>query len=517
MATPVSSSAASAIPGVEDRRKAGLAHLLFYPSLADILLIVLEAILFMSGVGWAALLSDGDTGWHIRTGEHILQTHAVPERDLFSAIGRDAPWYAWEWLADVIFALLHNWAGLKGVVLLSGLFGAATVMVLFRHMLWKGAELHVSVLVAILAADALSFHFLARPHMFTTLLVAVTLWMLDWDASRHSRLIWLLVPITVIWTNLHGGFLVLLAAIGAYGAGAILRSDKAGALRYAVLGLACAAATLLNPYGWKLHYHMWHYLRAEWLVERISEFQSPTFRGGQSIRFEVLLFLGLVIALELLRKRRYQDVLLLLVWAHAALVSARHITIYVIAAAPLIAEQASRLWIFWAGDRARDSVPGIVRELSRDMRPLAMRFSLWTPAFIAFVALGPVSGAWPSDFPKTFPGPLVSRNIRLLAAPGQTGPILSSDLWSGYLEYRLYPQRRTFIDGRSDFFGPAILDEYICIRAACDKSDALLARYAFRFALIPPDWPLASAMKRSSNWALKDRDETALLFERRGL
>src|SRR5260370_26826268 len=87
------------------------------PSISDILFVVILCMLFMSGSGWSDLLADSDTGWHIRTGEYILKTHAVPVWDLFSFTAPGTHWYAWEWLADVVFAALHHVAGFKGVVL----------------------------------------------------------------------------------------------------------------------------------------------------------------------------------------------------------------------------------------------------------------------------------------------------------------------------------------------------------------------------------------------------------------
>src|SRR5690349_5835219 len=99
---------------------AGSIKRLLLPSISDVLYIVFLFLLFMFATDWSTLLGDGDTGWHIRTGEYILRTHTVPVRDLFSSTAPGTPWYAWEWLADVLFAALHNMAGLKGVVLFSG-------------------------------------------------------------------------------------------------------------------------------------------------------------------------------------------------------------------------------------------------------------------------------------------------------------------------------------------------------------------------------------------------------------
>jgi hypothetical protein len=87
---------------------------LFMPSLSDVLFLVLISILFLSGAGWSGLLADGDTGWHIRTGQYILETHAVPVWDLFSYAAPGTHWYAWEWLADVVFAMCHQMAGPEG-------------------------------------------------------------------------------------------------------------------------------------------------------------------------------------------------------------------------------------------------------------------------------------------------------------------------------------------------------------------------------------------------------------------
>src|SRR5579862_1096568 len=264
------------------------------PSLSDSLFVALIWLLFISGAGWETLLGDADTGMHIRTGDWILARHAVPVRDPFSFTAPETPWYAWEWLGDVAFASAHRLAGLKGVVLFSGVIICLAITILFRHMIWRGAGIPAAFLMSLLAADALRLHFLARPHIFTTLLAVVTLWMLDHDRAKPGRAIWLLVPIAALWVNLHGGFLVLIVALGAYTAAALLRRETSRVWRYGALTAACSIATLANPYGWRLHQHVWTYLRSDWLLKSIDEFQSPVFRSEQSFKFEILLFLGLV-------------------------------------------------------------------------------------------------------------------------------------------------------------------------------------------------------------------------------
>src|SRR2546423_1510573 len=76
------------------------------------------------------------------------------------------------------------------------------------------------------------------------------------------------------------------------------------ALRYAYLAAACAAASIVNPYGIGLHRHLSEYLRSDWIKNAIQEFQSPSFRSETMLQFEGLLFLGLVAASALVRRRR---------------------------------------------------------------------------------------------------------------------------------------------------------------------------------------------------------------------
>src|SRR5438270_6772988 len=121
----------------------GLAGILT-PSLTDIFFAAVLLWLFIGG-GGQSLLGDGDTGWHIRTGDYILQTHAVPHQDIFTFTRPDAPWFAWEWLTDVLFSQVHHAWGVKGVSLLAGIALCAMATVLFCHMLWSGGNLFLAL------------------------------------------------------------------------------------------------------------------------------------------------------------------------------------------------------------------------------------------------------------------------------------------------------------------------------------------------------------------------------------
>ncbi len=114
------------------------------PSFADVFFLVLLGILAFSAAG-NALLYDADTGWHIRNGEIILATHAVPRTDSFSYTRAGQAWYAWEWLYDMVIAAIHHLAGLNGVVLYTAAIIAATFAHLFNFILSRSGSFVVAV------------------------------------------------------------------------------------------------------------------------------------------------------------------------------------------------------------------------------------------------------------------------------------------------------------------------------------------------------------------------------------
>jgi hypothetical protein len=99
-----------------------------------------------------------------------------------------------------------------------------------------------------------------------------------------------------------------------------------------------------------------------------------------------------------------------------------------------------------------------------------------------------------------------------LEKAGLYGGVFTEDLWGGYLIYREYPRGRVFIDGRSDFYGAEFAGKYIKAMGAQAGWERYLSRYGVETVLLPPDAPLAGALKQSSAWHLIYDDGVALIF-----
>ena len=103
-------------------------------------------------------LADPDIGWHIRTGEQILITHTLPRTDPYSSTMQDQPWFAWEWLYDLVLGILHHLCGLNGVVWLCAGVVASTFTLLLSQLVKRGTGLLAAIVLVLLAEGAATIH-----------------------------------------------------------------------------------------------------------------------------------------------------------------------------------------------------------------------------------------------------------------------------------------------------------------------------------------------------------------------
>ncbi|HZQ21936.1 MAG TPA: hypothetical protein VFA89_03985 [Terriglobales bacterium] len=504
------------------------------PPLSDVAFLIPILVLFWctTGVGW--LLTDSDTGWHVRVGEWILRNGRVPAVDIFSFTKPGCPWFAWEWLSDVLMAAVHHVAGLRGIVLLSLVLLGLTSACTYRNTVVESGHRLSAIVLTSLAMAASTIHWLARPHLITPLLAAVFSGILiRVQRDGKTRLLLVLPPLTILWVNLHGGFFVGIVLLITYALGSIvedlIQEDRfcvqTRAKNYALTAVACLVASLINPYGYRLHIHVAQYLGASFYIQRISEFQSADFHSFSAAYFETLLVLAIAAAFWHFTSGRPTQVMLLLSWAHLALYSVRNIPIFAVVAAPGIAS-ALREWL----------------ECARSSGSLK-----WLPRFIESVSdleagLQFIASHRQRDRLHCIPCSAVLTLVVLLAYPGrikalhaefdhtrfpvmaasalsqQTAPnsirLYANWQWGGYLIYRLWPSFKVFDDGRTDFYGPVFVQDGLDVWDAKSNWSAILAQYNVNATLLPVDSALASVLRERPDWTPVYQDQVAVLFER---
>jgi len=497
------------------------------PSMTDFAFLMPLIFIFLGMHGATTLLGDGDTGWHVRTGEWIMSHGRVPDKDLFSYTRTGQTWFAWEWLWDVIFAWLHQHWGLAAVVVGSALVIALTSALVFRLALRKGGNPLIAMALTFLVMASASIHFLARPHLFTLLFTVVFYTILERAReSRSARLLWWLPVLTVLWTNLHGGWFLGIVLIGLYGAGELASGLFGGepgpaavkrALPYAGIASLCLAASLAGPYTYHLHVHIWEYLTDSFQREHIQEMLPINFQNPAARYLEILLLLGGGACIWHLRRKRFTECLLLVFFAHAGLIASRNVPIFGIVAAPVAALAVTE----WFQTLEDAPVSGWLRNLARALRGMGDSIGgmegEWRTHLVSFAAVALITAILyaPSPPPnfrarfdaKEFP----TKAVASLGDPAKSR-IFTSDQWGDFLIYKLYPKNRVFIDGRSDFYGSRFVEKYLDIVNVNYTWQRHLNEYGVDTVLLPTDAPLAGALKESSRWHVVYDDGDAIVF-----
>jgi hypothetical protein len=521
------------------------------PSISDTIFIALLVLLSCTSLA-VRLLGDAGIGWHIRTGQQILATHAIPRLDFFSSTMSGKAWFAWEWLYDVVVGVLDRFAGLNGVVWFTALIVAGVFAWAFRLMLRRGTNVFLALVLLLLAASASMIHLQARPHVVSWLFTLAWFWVLDESetdclrrdsAAAGRRSLWLLPLLMLVWVNVHGGFLIGFVLLGIYWLSAVWRGQganrdkfdeflakmrwKAQARSLTAVGFASALASLANPYGWKLHAHIYSYLSNHFLMDHIDEFRSPNFHGIAEKCFALLVLAAMVALAARGRELRASEGLVTLFAVWSGLYAARNLPVSSLLLAlvigPLLSgavENFRERNIRW-----RNLSEGVASFTERmGAVESSLRGHLWVITAILIggwlVAHGGRLGQdqWMNAhfdekrFPRGAVDFLKNRDTRATAQERPT--VMAPDYWGGYLIYRLYPQTLVAMDDRHDLYGEEILKAYLKMMHGEVGWEGLLDEYQIHCVLVPKGSPLANILKKNPPWRSVYADDTAAIFER---
>jgi hypothetical protein len=509
----------------------------FFPSFTDVAFVL--PLLFLLGFGGNGInrMIEGDTGWHIRAGDWMRAHAQVPTTDIFSFSKEGEAWYAYEWLSEIIFSWLHQAGGLAGVVLFSTLLLCVSFAWLFRLTRRKSGHELIAIVLTAIAVQGSSVHWWARPHMFTFLLTVVFFDILERVKNGQTRLLIVLPVITVFWTNVHAGFIPGVMLIGAYAADlwirALVTSSAAErrelfrrSLPYLYSAAGCLAASLVNPYGYKLHVHVLRNLMGtdSPLYRYIAEWQSTNFHNPMTLLFQALIVLGLFAALWKALHREFVYILAIVGGMHLGLVAARHISLYFILATPLVAEAlVETLRKLSESDLAgwlRRTCSAVLKggseyaamdRVPRLYLPSALAFVLVT--LIAYLPNPPRRLRARYD-PKIFP---VAAVDYLQRQDVEARGLFADDEWGDYLIYRLHPRVKVFVDGRVDFYGFKFTENWVnAVGGKHDWEQRLFQHYRIHTVLLSVNNSLSSTLKESRRWRVVYDDGVAIVFRAAG-
>ena len=421
---------------------------------------------------------NGNFFWHLRNGEDILDTSAIRTEDPFTWTRCGETWLQQEWGSEVLFALSWRIGGSGGPVVFKALVVSLAVLLAGLAAMRRGAGIPAMVLTAVLWFALSHGRWIVRPHVLSILMFSLYLYLLERGTGGTLRSLAVFIPLQVLWTNLHAGFIMGWFLLGIPVLEALfLRRWKRAVSAFAVLGAAILSAGV-HPNGFGSFTYITDFLSRPLFRETIREWWSPfhhLYQPGQRLSTTAILLTGLLAAtwiLIALRKRKLGAArsLALAALSAASILSSRNMDFLALAAVA---------WVSPLLGRIRPVVPAVLLSAAA-----AVPLLLGVPR--EFGPPRPVGAGvdW-SIYPRELADFLESQPELLKAKVFNTNEI------SGYLQYRLGSELPLYMDGRCHLYPERLYAEYLFL-AYARPTDAsrvmdIMDRRGIELALY--DWP----------------------------
>lgn len=495
----------------------GVSRCAAFLSTRRLLVFVLLAAIFTLTAGH---ITDPDFWWHLRTGQLIFETRAIPHADIFSHTAQGKEWVTHEWLAEVLIYAIYKLFGWGGLVVSFSCVMTAALWIAYRRAAQLAPHPYVAGGAVLLGTLATAPMWGVRPQMISFLFTSIYLSVLGDYARRRvqTKELWWLVPLMFVWANMHGGYALGLALIGLTGAGLaleeLMREKRERQLAVRVRPLlwlfaACALVVPLNPNGLRMFSYPFETLVSHAMHAYIEEWFTPNFHLIISQPLALLMFATFAVLALSPKRASPGELLLLCVSCYAALRAWRNIPLFALVAMPLLAEHlwhllASRAWWRWlrAPEKREAGTKALVQLTLNVLLLICVPFGLCV-ANVAKVVAGQTSVE-----EEKYP----SAAVEFVRAHPESGAIYNDYGWGGYLIWKLHPQREVYIDGRADVYGDAFMEETLATLAGERNWRDPLERYGVRTILIKPNTPLASLLRQDEMWQRVYEDRQAVVF-----
>jgi hypothetical protein len=452
---------------------------------------------------------DPDTWWHLRVGQWIAEQGWPPTTDPFSEHGLTTgkPWYAYSWLFDwCLFRLYGLWSW-NGVVLLRALCSVSVVYAWLRLVRRReGSALWTTALYVIGYFSFFTMTLAERPWLLSITFTIWTLIVVLNLRDGHSHWSDWLLPIGyIVWANWHIQFVYGLAVLGLGCAAPLLdrwfefntltastrRPIAVHPRRLLGLTLLCAAASVINPYHFRLFVVLADYASQPGAFNWVDELMAPSFRRAEDWLSVGLGALALVAAA---RDRRSAFSLLLVLGPAIAALRARRDEWFLATAAVAVLLEATP-----------------ATELLGTLAPLSRFWKFAFPPVLIVLACAGSLRIPPASFEEQerldYPRDAVDHIVKHRLP----GPLFNGFNWGGYLIFRL-PEHPVALDGRTNLHEDArITASADCWLAAPGWASLPELRRA-RLILAWKRSPLTEVLRRTPGYRISFEDRQAIVF-----
>lgn len=477
------------------------------PKLEEILFItVLIACLLL---GSRMLSIDSDLGRHLTLGNYILETTSIPTKDILSHTKPSESRPPYEWGSQILFAIVYKAAGLDGVIFLCGIIIATTFFLIYKNSIKVNRLPILSIGIVILGLVTSSIHWLPRPHVFTFLLLYIWTRQLEKIREFENTKLWHLPLIMLVWANMHGGFIFGFLVWFAYLVGdlweKVVSGKKSKFNKLLQVGALSVMASMITPDGWG----NWLAVlgnNSQYILRNTVETMSPDFYQPDMLPFLILLGLTFVIPTISKTQLHASHIFLISGMAMASLVVARNIPLFVIVTTPILCECLMSFTFsgFWGNLESR------IYSLQSQIKGYWILLLVFLISFLMFVKYNNYQISIVKFNPSIFP----VQAVEWLRENPQAGNMFNEFNWGGYIEFRLFPEQKVFLDSQTDFYGEALIRDYEKIISANPEWEHILEEYNTNWILINKNSPLAFSLKENRGWELLYQDQLSVIYRK---
>ncbi len=402
-------------------------------------------------------INNTDLGFILKTGQYIWEHHEIPHNDIFSFSAPGVDWIAHYWLTGVLFYGIFLLGGYLGLKISVALVAALTFFFVIKRFGLYSKD-YPLFLILFYPLTFFSFEFWnVRGENFSNLFLAILLYLIDqWRFKKSKWALYLIPLLSMLWANMHGGVLLGLAILGFWAAVSLYEAHFALSkikIQASVFVAACLAS-LLNPFGYKSPLLLF-LLNSKGISEFDSLFAFVFGHAPNLLRY--IAFGIMVFAAGFLIWRQYSlwkrgrsfgklfDIGLVSVAFLMPLMSIRYMVFLPLIALPFVIGELSSFLTERFPNQDRENLFKAAVGVGLILIVLRLPFVLSEPD--VNTAAIPVAA---TDFIKNANVP---------------EPLFNNLENGGWLIWKLWPERKVFIDGRSDIYKYGVYDDYLDIRS----------------------------------------------------
>ncbi len=468
---------------------------------------------------------DGDMWWHLRAGQETILQRSPLLADTFSFTRAGEPWINHSWLSQVGMAALFSWQGFYGLTI--GVAVLAVGSLLFVLLQMEGPSM-LKAFLLIFAGVVSAPVWSPRPQTVSLLMLAAVSYVLFLYKRRGINRLWVLPLVMMVWSNLHGGYVLGFLYVGSMLAGEVVnhvlgyKGEEIISWKRLVVLLTWTVGSglvvLVNPNGLNMWRIPFQTVGVQVLQSFIAEWASPNFHELAQQPLLWMMF-ALFIAVGLSdRKLDGTDMVAVTGFGMMAFIARRNFGPFALVSLPVLSRHAWAAFHAWRG-RVRlpeKLVKAIQSRQTKEMvntSKVQRGVNLLVIGLFGLIAAGKVVGV---SHPALVDGYLQQvypvQAVKYINNNSVQGNLLNEYNWGGYLDW-FSRETPVFVDGRTDLYGDEVLGDWLNIVQGGDGWQEEMESWRIEAALLQPERPLVELLL-DEGWEVMYRDEKAILLSR---